>query len=50
MDELSISYNHEDIKEDNTKGVSMKDIFYDKMLFLKSLVKNFFISELFCSR
>ena len=41
MDQLNISYNDEDIKEDNTKGVSMKDIFYDKMLFLNSLVKKF---------
>ena len=34
MDQLNISYNHEDIKEDREKGVSEKDIFYDKMLFL----------------
>ena len=34
MDQLNISYNHEDIKEDREKGVSVKDIFYDKMLFL----------------
>ena len=41
MDQLNISYNHEDIKEYIAKGVSTKDIFYDKMLFLKSLVKKF---------
>ena len=41
MDKLNISYNHEDIKEDNAKRVSTKDIFYDKMLFLNSLVKKF---------
>ena len=42
MDQLNISYDHEDIKEDNAKGVSAKAIFYDKMLFLNSLVKIFF--------
>ena len=41
MDQLNISNNHEDIKEYITKGVSTKDIFYDKMLFLNSLVKKF---------